>query len=384
MKYLVMKYLLTIFFIGGCIIVTKGQTEIKAAQLADTKIYSELMASSEKVVKGAPFSAEVSNESVQTLSDGNRIVRTSNSKMYRDGEGRFRRDGTVNSGASTIGFYTNVLTTTITDPVSSTKYFLDDKNKTVRKWTIKPPVEITAASKLKEMSMTVQQLQELRAKLLKDPDGKDKALAQSMMELEKLYATQGKALTIVSTPGAQSLAAQADLERALVGKIAVASTAPGGGEITVLHSREGSGYAFNTESLGTKNFDGVEAEGTRNVTTIPAGAIGNERPIEIVYEKWYSKDLQLIVYSRHSDPRYGDQVYKLINISRNEPDPSVFAVPGDYKVQAEGYAPAAPRFAYRIATSAAPMVQGTAPTPAAAPAAPTGSVKPATAPKKVQ
>ncbi len=374
-----MKYLLTILFIGGCIVVTKGQTEIRAAQVMDTKIYTELLASSEKVVKGAPFYAEVSNESVQTLSDGNRIVRTSNSKMYRDSEGRFRRDGAVNSGASTmVGYYSGVMTTTITDPVSGTKFILNDKDKTVRKWAIKAPFAFKG-----------EDYEKLRTKFKELSTTDSKMSPQAMMELEKTLAAQGKTMTIVTTPSAQSPAAQAELEKALVsGKIAVATTAPsvgqGGGELTVLHAREGSNYAFNTESLGTKNIEGVEAEGTRNVTTIPAGAIGNERPIEIVYEKWYSKDLQLIVYSKHSDPRYGDQVYKLTNISRNEPDPSVFVVPGDYKTQAEGYAPAAPRSAYRIATAASPApvaAQGTAPTPAAAP---TVTVKAPAAPKKAQ
>ncbi|HEV7643181.1 MAG TPA: hypothetical protein VGO50_04495 [Pyrinomonadaceae bacterium] len=361
-----MKYLLTILFIGGCIVVTKGQTEIRTAQLADTKIYAELLASSEKVVKGAPFYAEVSNESVQTLSDGNRIVRTSNAKMYRDSEGRFRRDGAVNSGANTIGYYSGVMATTITDPVSGTKFILNDKDKTVRKWAIKLPFAFKG-----------EEYEKLRTKLKELSTTDSKMSPQAMVELEKKLAVQGKMMTIVTTPSAQSPAAQAELEKALVGKIAVAATVPGG-ELTVLHSGEGSGYAFNTESLGTKNIEGVEAEGTRNVTTIPAGAIGNERPIEIVYEKWYSKDLQLIVYSRHSDPRYGDQVYKLTNISRSDPDPSVFTIPGDYKMQAEGYAPAAPRSAYRIATAAtAPMVQVSVPAPAV-------TVKAPAAPKKAQ
>jgi hypothetical protein len=90
-----------------------------------------------------------------------------------------------------------------------------------------------------------------------------------------------------------------------------------------------------TEQLGTKSFENVEAEGTRTVTTIEAGKIGNEKPIEIVYERWYSKELDLIVYSRHFDPRFGEQIYRLTNISRSEPDRSLFTVPSDYKVVAE-------------------------------------------------
>ena len=87
-----------------------------------------------------------------------------------------------------------------------------------------------------------------------------------------------------------------------------------------------------TESLGVKNIGGVEAEGARNTTTIPAGAIGNERPIEVVYERWYSKDLQLIVSSKHSDPRFGEQTYELTNIRRDNPPISLFSPPADYTI----------------------------------------------------
>jgi hypothetical protein len=370
-----MKYLLTILMIAAGVTAAAAQ-EVRTIMAApDAKLYTELIASSEKVVKGAPFTAEVSNESVQTLADGNRIVRGSNAKMYRDGEGRFRRDGSANSGAGTIGYYTNGLTTTITDPVTGTKYLLDDKNKTVRKWAIKPPLELTVGARLKDLSLNAEQMEKLRAKL-KDAQGDPKMSAESMKELEKALAAQGKAMTIVTTAGAQTAAVQAELEKAIVGKIAIATTVPGS-EMTYV--RQGSGYEVNTEQLGTKNVEGVEAEGTRTVTTIPAGAIGNERPIEVVYEKWYSKDLQLIVYSKHSDPRYGDQVYKLTNISRNEPDPSVFAVPSDYKVQAEGYAPAAGSiYKVRALSEATPP---TPPTPAVVTVVP---IKAPAAPRKAQ
>jgi hypothetical protein len=316
-----MKYLFTILLLGAFALAAAAQTEPKAAttRTLDTKLYTELLASSEKIVKGAPFSAEAVNESVQTLSDGNRIVRTSSTRMYRDSEGRFRREGAVNSGG-TIGYYTSVLTTTITDPVAGMKYFLNDKDKTVRRWVIKTPVALTGEA-----------YEKLRADL-KAAAADAKISPQAMAELEKALALQGKMVTIVTTPSAQSTEAQAELERALVGKIAFAATVPSGA-LAMAHSGLNSDYKTNTESLGTKNIEGVEAEGTRTTTTIPTGAIGNERPIDIVYEKWYSKELQLIVYSRHSDPRYGDQTYRLTNISRNEPDPSVFTIPADYTMQ---------------------------------------------------
>ena len=87
-----------------------------------------------------------------------------------------------------------------------------------------------------------------------------------------------------------------------------------------------------TESLGKQSLEGVEAEGTRTILTIPAGEIGNERPIEVVNERWYSPDLQSVVLSRHSDPRFGETTYRLTGIVRAEPQRALFEVPADYKV----------------------------------------------------
>jgi len=87
------------------------------------------------------------------------------------------------------------------------------------------------------------------------------------------------------------------------------------------------------ESLPKKTFELVEAEGNRMTVTIPAGEIGNKLPIEIVDESWYSPDLRAIVMTRHSDPRSGEVIWRLTNINRGEPDPSLFRVPADYKIQ---------------------------------------------------
>ncbi len=85
-----------------------------------------------------------------------------------------------------------------------------------------------------------------------------------------------------------------------------------------------------TESLGEQMFDGIKAVGTRSVTTIPAGQMGNEKPLEIVFEKWYSPDLQTVLMTRQSDPRFGENTYKLVNIVRKDPAKSLFEVPSDY------------------------------------------------------
>jgi hypothetical protein len=88
-----------------------------------------------------------------------------------------------------------------------------------------------------------------------------------------------------------------------------------------------------TETLGTREIEGVTAEGTRTTITLAAGAIGNVRPIETVTERWYSPELRVVVLSRRADPRFGETIYRLTNIVRGEPDPALFEVPADYKTE---------------------------------------------------
>lgn len=87
------------------------------------------------------------------------------------------------------------------------------------------------------------------------------------------------------------------------------------------------------ESLGQQMIEGVNAEGVRITITIPAGQIGNDLPINIVSEQWYSPELQLLVMTKHSDPRTGETTYRLTNINRAEPDHSLFEVPSDYTMR---------------------------------------------------
>ncbi len=88
-----------------------------------------------------------------------------------------------------------------------------------------------------------------------------------------------------------------------------------------------------TEDLGTQVIQGVSAQGKRVTRVIPAGKEGNEKEIDIVTETWYSPDLQVVVMSKTSDPRFGESVYQLNAITRTEPDPALFAVPSDYAVK---------------------------------------------------
>jgi hypothetical protein len=91
-----------------------------------------------------------------------------------------------------------------------------------------------------------------------------------------------------------------------------------------------------TTSLGKKTINGVNAEGTLYTRTIPAGTIGNEKPIAITTERWYSPELQITVMIKRSDPRMGETEFQLTNIQRQEPEASLFQVPSDYTVKDAG------------------------------------------------
>jgi hypothetical protein len=95
--------------------------------------------------------------------------------------------------------------------------------------------------------------------------------------------------------------------------------------------RRGPGTVEKT-SLGTQTIEGVQATGTQSVLTIEAGAIGNDQPIRIVSEEWYSPDLKTVVLTKRTDPRFGETVYQLTQINRAEPDPTLFQVPSNYTI----------------------------------------------------
>jgi hypothetical protein len=96
--------------------------------------------------------------------------------------------------------------------------------------------------------------------------------------------------------------------------------------------RRDVGGATKHEDLGANVIEGVSATGSRDTSTIEAGAIGNDRPITITSERWVSPELQIEVKSVHSDPRMGQTTHTVTNIDRTEPDAALFQVPSDYKM----------------------------------------------------
>ncbi|HRI02411.1 MAG TPA: hypothetical protein PLL77_01600 [Pyrinomonadaceae bacterium] len=338
----------------------------------DAKVIAETWTSGDKVVKGQPFSAEAVSESVQTLSDGNRIVHNSTTKLYRNSEGRFRREITGGTGGVMGEGYSFEPGVTITDQLGG-RLLLDSTMRTVR------PLAMVEPRKIEIPSLTAEQkaaLEKLRVELkLTDTS---KITEEQRQTIKKLKEELNINIPLIVTPEGFKPAhtITTTVNGSLFGGTAkaIAPGAPLTGALTLATTVGGqSKYETKTEQLGSKNIEGIEVEGTRTVTTIPAGAIGNERPIETVYEKWYSKELQLVVMSKRTDPRFGEQTYRLTNLVRSEPDPSLFNVPAGYK-------PYPSQSGFKTYSTYSDAVTAY---PAAVKKAPTAS-KPATAPKPLQ
>jgi hypothetical protein len=88
--------------------------------------------------------------------------------------------------------------------------------------------------------------------------------------------------------------------------------------------------------LTPQSVNGVLAAGTQHSETIPAGAIGNARPIQTTRITWVSNDLKVPVRIQSSDPRFGSTDMELTNISQGEPSASLFVVPAGYTVKTGG------------------------------------------------
>jgi hypothetical protein len=313
------------------------------------RVLAEVAASSEGTVKNAPFSAEAVSESVQTLADGNRIVRNSTSKLYRNSEGRFRREMTSGSGGMLAPLYTNGGGVTLLDPVAGFSYSIDPNLRTTRQMVIRPNNEIKIVTGVAPVATVEGSAlpEKVRAEI--------KAAAEASGSGQNSVVVSERVRDEIRASAARS----AVIGRTVVGQLA---EAPG---FTMSYAM-GSAQKWDkrTEELGTQNIEGVDAEGTRTITTIPAGAIGNERPIEITYERWYSRDLQMVVMSKHNDPRFGEQTYRLTNIVRTEPDPSLFTLPNGYKLITEpsgAYTVRPAATTYRRAVEAGQVTRATTP-----------------------
>ncbi len=245
--------------------------DLKDSHLRQLKVMGTVMG---PAVKGAPYSAVEVSESSQVLGDGTRIHHEIRTTVNRDSEGRVRRE-TPNE-------------ITIFDPVAGASYAISPKAQTWRKM----PLGMGARGGFARVAGA--QTFEFRTFGPEPPEAVD---------LQRQFAQQAAKLAEAA---------------------AVAARMPEGAKFNVRR-------AGKSESLGQQTIEGVTAEGTRFTTTIEAGAIGNDRPIQSVSEEWYSPELKTLIKSVRTDPRTGEETFQLMNISRVDQPPYLFQVPAGYQ-----------------------------------------------------
>lgn len=229
-------------------------------------------------VKGAPFCATVTTEHTQAFADGNRIHTTNNSSLCRDSEGRTRREAGLDlMGAAAPAQPPKLIT--ISDPVAGYRYLLDSQSKVAHRIPLKAGKAGT-----------------VRAAAVPGPGDN----GPHVMMYQRI-GTGGPSL---------------ENDNVFFRQFGQASDAP----------------RPTTDNLGDQMIGGIHSTGTRVTTTIPAGKMGNEQPILVTSERWYSPELKTTILTKHSDPWAGELKTELTNVNTSEPDASLFTVPSDYKV----------------------------------------------------
>lgn len=277
-----------------------------------------------RVVKNAPYSAQAVSERVQQLADGNQIERRTRSASYRDSAGRTRLEVLGDDG--------ELRTVTINDPVANATWILNPRKRTATRLPRIDAAAIRAATARAsaDAARTASETARARVEQLRR-EGR-------LPQVEQREGPDGREIVV------RRVERDADGTRETVRVIQVPKLADGGPDPRVLAERIGplvagaardgkwSSKAVSRE-LGTREFDGVKAEGKLRSYEIPAGEIGNRAPIVVADESWYAPELQMTVFAKHSDPRSGEFVYRLENLKRAEPEAALFAVPPDYQVR---------------------------------------------------
>ncbi len=275
-----MKIVLTMAIVAAAV----GAASAQETQTVDERIVIKKMLSEAELVgakgaflgsavKGAPYTGEEVTETTQMLADGTRIHNESRTTVYRDNEGRVRRESPD--------------AVTIWDPVANASYFLNTKSQTVR-----------------QMPLAVQ--------FMSATTSKDGAVGFAIrMGDGQVAGGGGMMLSNVGPPPPPVAGAQIFVAKKM--------------------ARLGGPDQSPPEPLGRQTMEGVAADGTRRTETIETGAIGNDRPIQVTSERWYSPELQTVVLTKHNDPRTGEEVFRLINVNRGEQPANLFTIPAAYQ-----------------------------------------------------
>jgi hypothetical protein len=275
--------------------------------------------------------AEFSTEHHQSFTDGNRISRSTNSVIYRDSQGRIRRESQLSLPGLPAGTSASTFIT-IVDRQLGFGYVLDPQEMVAHRYELNgsaPPYIARLSAQGNGNA--------LLSPDPKQPAGKavdassPSSSGNSHWRLHGFAAHRLRPGNDTSTTPAAPGAADPDHLGAdfLPDGKAPASAAPG---MRIDQPFLAAPNPVRTENLGEQTILGFRVWGTRVITTLPAGQIGNDRPIDIVSEQWFSPDLELVMRSMHRDPWAGEFTTTITRVSRGDQPVFLFEVPGRYKV----------------------------------------------------
>jgi hypothetical protein len=310
----------------------------------------------DKPVKNAPYSAEVVTENIQTLADGNQISIKTTSMSYRDSAGRTRHEVRDPKGELKVVH--------IVDPTDGTRYIVTPSNKSVNKISFDKDFAARIEATMAKAAAAREKATEQRVKAA---EMREKAASARAAARGEERDKDGRNVTIERGPNGEEITIKRSARTRSDGKQeetvvkvvrmgddhgpndkdmqnhvnitvqnAVGQAMEGLSRLGPITSAAGDRAWRNkttTTDLGSKDFDGVKATGKKISYTIPVGEVGNMNPITVSSETWYSPDLQVTVYSKHSDPRNGDVIYRLANLKRVDQPATLFGAPEGYKVR---------------------------------------------------
>lgn len=310
-----------------------------------------------EVMKGAPYSGVGTTEVVTTLADGNRITRTNTMRYFRDGVGRTRTEYQLAAIGPFVPEEAQSIVT-ITDPVGGKQYVLHPGMKRADVFKIGPNGVRTAGGAVgnaifvggafASVNGSAQRVGGGQPGLM--PSQQPQAGAQFRMEGPKPGSSRGTDRAPKMTgPGIFGSTTTTLVDPS--GNVVTHTTTdgapppppPGVGLLVVNNGvpmpgcRGGAMKAAEPVSIGERRIEGLKVTGSRLEFTLDAGAVGNEQPITVRTDQWFSPDLGVVVSSTNHDPMLGDTTYRLEQINRVEPEANLFVVPADYTKNPVGF-----------------------------------------------
>jgi hypothetical protein len=265
-----------------------------------------------QAASGKPIYAEFTTAHHQSFTDGNRISRSTFSCIYRDAQGRIRRESQLSVPGLPAGIAAATFIT-IVDHQLGFGYVLNPQEMVAHRY------DLNAAGSSYVARLNTQ----AAGSALLPPDAKPAAVAANSATPAASAASQWRMHAFSprnihpamdGVPGAEE-AGYTSAPTMRIDQPFLAAPNP-----------------VRTENLGEQMILGFRAHGTRVITTLPAGQIGNDRPIDIVSEQWFSPDLEVVMRSMHEDPWAGEFTTTITKVSRGDQAASLFEVPSAYKI----------------------------------------------------